>query len=175
MSRETCPHCGAKIDSGVSVCPNCRIAIIRKSRAIPYFIIGCTILVAVVVAVVFLLLPASQPVLEPAPNPAPQPAPHPAVIPAVAEVPLPTLSCTIAITGSKIPPATIRLQVMSSTCFAGDVTGLRVRINGEEVGTLTPDPGSGGSFTATSGPNNVVVVATFANGAESVVFQNAAL
>jgi predicted nucleic acid-binding Zn ribbon protein len=175
MSRETCPHCGAKIDSGITVCPNCRIAIIRKSRAIPYFIIGCIILVAVVIAVAFLLLPAPQPVPEPASNPVPQPAPLSAVIPAAAEVPVPTLSCTIAITGSKIPPATIRLQVMSCTCFAGDVTGLRVRINGEEVGTLAPDPGSGGSFTGTSGPNNVIVVAAFASGAESVIYQNAAL
>ncbi len=168
MSRETCPHCGAKIDSGVTVCPNCRIAIIRKSRAIPYFIIGCIILVAVVVAVVFLLLPAPQPVPEPSPNPAPQRA----VIPAAAEVPVPTLSCTIAITGSKIPPDTIQLQVMSSSCFAGDVTGLCVLINGEVVGTLAPD----GSGTLTGTPvNNVIVVAAFSNGAESVVYQNAGL
>ena len=171
MSRETCPHCGAKIDSGVSVCPNCRIAIIRKSRAIPYFIIGCIILVAVVVAVVF-LLPAQQPV--PA-EPASKPAPQPAVIPAAAEVPVPTLSCTIAITGSKIPPDTIQLRVMTSTCFAGDITELRVLINGEQQGTLSTSPGSGGTFTGASGSNNVVVAATFANGAESVVFQNAAL
>ena len=171
MSRETCPHCGAKIDSGVTVCPNCRIAIIRKSRAISYFIIGCIILVAVVGAVVFLLLPAQQPMPEPSPNPAPQQA----VIPAAAEVPVPTLSCTIAITGSKIPPDTIQLQVMSSTCFAGDITTLRVRINGEEVGTLAPGPGTSGTYTGTSGSNNVIVVAAFSSGAESVVFQNAAL
>jgi hypothetical protein len=175
MSRETCPHCGAKIDSGITVCPNCRIAIIRKSRAIPYFIIGCIILVAVVVAVVFLLLPAQQPLPEPAPKAAPQPAPQPAVIPAAAEVPVPTLSCTIAITGSKITPDTIQLQVMSSTCFAGDVTGLRVLINGEQKGTLSTSPGSSGTFTGTAGSNNVIVVAAFANGAESVVFQNAVL
>jgi hypothetical protein len=175
MSWETCPHCGAKIDSGVTVCPNCRIAIIRKSWAIPYFIIGCIILVVVVVAVVFLLLPAPQPVPEPASKPAPQPAPQLAVIPAAAEVPVPTLSCTIAITGSKIPPDTIQLQVMSSTCFARDVTRLRVLINGEEQGALAPGPGSGGTFTGMSGANNVIVVAAFSNGAESVVYQNAAL
>ncbi len=64
---------------------------------------------------------------------------------------------------------------MSSTCFTGDVTELRVLINGEQAGTLGPGPGSDGTFTGSSGTNSVVVTAKFANGAESVVYQNAGL
>ncbi len=64
---------------------------------------------------------------------------------------------------------------MTSTCFAGDVTELRVLINGKEEGTLAPGPGSDGTFTGSPGTNSVVVTAKFANGAESVVYQNAAL
>ena len=137
MSRETCPHCGASIDYGVRVCPNCRIAIIRKSRVIPYLIIGCVIFVAIVLALVLLFLPAPQHAPEPVPQPVPKPALQPAVIPAAAEVPVPTLSCTIAITGKKNPPATIQLQVITSTCFPGDITELRVSVNGKQEGTLS--------------------------------------
>jgi hypothetical protein len=64
---------------------------------------------------------------------------------------------------------------MTSTCFAGDITELRVMINGEQEGTLSTSPGSSGTFAGASGSNNVIVTAAFANGAESVVFQNAAL
>ena len=109
----------------------------------------------------------------------PQPAPQPALqltvppTPPAAEAASPT--CTIAITGRKTPPATILLPVMTSTCYAGDITGLRVMINGEQKETLSTSPGSGETFTGSPGSNNVIVTATFANGAESVVFQNAAL
>jgi hypothetical protein len=48
-------------------------------------------------------------------------------------------------------------------------------INGEQKGKLGPGPGTSGTFTGKSGSNNVVVAAKFANGAESVVYQNAAL
>jgi len=181
MGRETCPHCSASIGSEMTVCPNCRIAIIRKSRAILYLIIGCIIFATIVAAFFLLFLPAPQSVTQSMSQPVPKPSAIPAAADAqaallgAAEIPGQSPPCTLAITGSRTPPDTIRLQVMTSTCSAGDVTRLRVRINGEEKGTLDPGPGSSGTFTGTSGADNVVVAAAFSNGAESVVYQNAAL
>jgi hypothetical protein len=133
----------------------------------PYLIVAGIIGVIILVVAIILLLPA--------PQPAPLPAPQLTVLPTTAAEEGATPPCTIAITGRKNPPATIQLQVMTSTCFAGDITGLRVMINGEQKGPLSSSPGSSGTFTGTSGSNNVVVTAKFANGAESVVYQNVAL
>jgi predicted nucleic acid-binding Zn ribbon protein len=168
MAKKTCPHCGASIDSSRTVCPNCRIAIQEKSRVTLYLIACGIIVVIILVVAVLLLLPASQPI--------PLPNPPLTVPPTLAEASAPQApSCSIAITGKKNPPATIQLQVMTSTCSAGDVTELRVSINGAQKGTLNPNPGSSGMFAGISGSNNVIVTAKFANGVESVVFQNAAL
>jgi len=84
-------------------------------------------------------------------------------------------SCTIAITGQKLPPSSIQLRVIASTCSAGDVTELTVSVNGVSKGTLGITPGTSGTFAGTSGSDNVVVVAKYANGAENVIYQNAAL
>jgi hypothetical protein len=168
MSKRTCQHCGARIDSSLTICPNCRIAINEKSLMIPYLIVGGIIIVIILVVAIILLLPAPQSVTMPEPTITVLPT-------ATEESALQAPSCTIAIHGQKTPPATIQLQVMTSSCFAGDITELRVSINGEQKGTLSPDPGSSGTFTGTSGSNNVIVVAKYANGVESVVFQNAAL
>lgn len=167
MSRKTCPHCGALVDSSRTVCPNCRAVITEKRSMTPYLIVAGIIGVIILIVAILLLLTA--------PQPAPQPVPQLTVppTPAAAEAASPT--CTIAITGRKTPPSAILLQVMTSTCYAGDITELRVMINGEQKGTLSTSPGSSETFTGTSGSNNVIVTATFANGAESVVFQNAAL
>ena len=167
MAQKTCPHCGASIDSNSTVCPKCRIAIKKKSTMIPYLMVGGIIVVVIFAAALLLFLPA--------PKPAPLPAPQLTVPPTAADEEIASPSCTIAITGSKTPPATIHLQVMTTTCYAGDITELRVSINGEQKGTLSSGPGSSGTFTGTSGSNNVVVAATFSNGAESVVYQNPAL
>jgi len=167
MTKKTCPHCGASIDSSRTICPNCRIAIHEKSPMTLYLIAGGIIMVIILVVAVLLLLPASQPTPPTLPK---LTAPPPAGAVQGASPP-----CTIAITGKKNPPATIQLQVMTSTCFAGDITELRVLVNGEERGMLSTSPGSSGTFTGTSGSNNVVVTAKFTNGAESVVFENAAL
>jgi hypothetical protein len=167
MTGKTCPHCGASIDSSRTVCPNCRITIKKKSSMVPYLVVGGIIVVVMLVAAVLLLLPAQQPTPQPVPQLTTPPTP------AAAEPASP--SCTIAITGKKNPPATIQLQVMTSTCFAGEITELRVSINGEQKGTLSTSPGSSGTFTGTSRSDNVIVAAKFANGAESVVYQNAAL
>ena len=168
MSRKTCPHCGATIDSSRTVCPNCRIAIQQKSSMTLYLIIGGIVVVIILVIAVLLLLPASQPVT--------MPAAKITVPPTIADESVPAQPpCTIAITGSKIPPATIQLQVMTTTCYAGDVTDISVLINGVQKGPLGSSPGSSGTFTGTTGPNNVVVTAKYSNGAESVVYQNPAL
>jgi len=59
---------------------------------------------------------------------------------------------------------------MATTCIPGDVTGLRVSVNGAQKGMLDASPGASGSFAGTSGSNSVMVVAKFANGAEEVVY-----
>jgi hypothetical protein len=167
MDKKTCPHCGAFVDSNRSVCPNCRADIQEKSSLTPYLIVAGIIGVIILIVAVILLLPA--------PKPTPLPAPQVTVptIPAGAKAASP--SCTIAITGKKTPPAKIQVQVMTSTCSATEIGDLRVSVNGEQKGTLRSSPGSSAMFDASSGSNSVVVAATFANGAESVVYQNAAL
>jgi hypothetical protein len=64
---------------------------------------------------------------------------------------------------------------MANTCIPGDVTELRVSVNGAEKGMPDARMGASGTFTGTSGSNMVRVVAKLTNGAESVVYQNAAL
>jgi len=59
---------------------------------------------------------------------------------------------------------------MANTCIAGDITELRVSVNGVQMGTLGTSPSASGTFTGTSGTNSVTVVAKFANGAEEVVY-----
>jgi len=79
-------------------------------------------------------------------------------------------SCTVAINGQKVPPSSIHLQVMANTCIPGDITELRVSVNGAQKGMLDASPGASGTFAATSSTNSVTVVAKFANGAEEVVY-----
>jgi hypothetical protein len=134
----------------------------KRSRLPLLIIIGIILLVIIVVAL-FLYSPSPQPVTIPvttgisatdfvAPT-APQPP-----------------SCTVAINGQKVPPSSIHLQVMANTCIPGDITELRVSVNGAQKGMLEASPGASGTFAGTSGTNSVTVVAKFANGAESVVY-----
>ena len=60
---------------------------------------------------------------------------------------------------------------MSTTCISGDVTGLRVSVNGAQKGMPGARPGASGTFAGTSGSDTVAVVGRFGNGAESVVYQ----
>jgi len=126
------------------------------------------IILVIIVAAVFLMNPSSQPVKIPAPSSI-------SAIDFVAPTTPQPPSCTIAINGQKVPPFSIQLSVMADTCIAGDVTALTVSVNGAQKGMLGTSPGASGTFTGTSGTNSVTVVAKFANGAEQVVFQNAAL
>ena len=77
---------------------------------------------------------------------------------------------TVAINGQKVPPSSIHLQVMANTCIPGDVTELRVSVNGAQKGMPDATPGASGTFAGTSGTNSVTVVVKFANGAEEVVY-----
>ena len=64
---------------------------------------------------------------------------------------------------------------MATTCIPGDVTELRVSVNGAQKGMPGASPGASGTFAGTPGSNSVMVVAKFGNGAESVVYQSVAL
>jgi len=136
----------------------------KRSRLL-WLIIGGIILVVILVAALFLFRPLPQPIEIPstaiisstdfvAPT-APQPP-----------------SCTVVINGQKVPPSSIHLQVMANTCIPGDVTELRVSVNGAQKGMLDARPGASGTFAGTSGSNSVTVVAKFGNGAEEVVYQS---
>ena len=168
MAKKTCPHCGASIESNRTVCPNCRAVLQEKSSLTPYLIVGGIIAVIIIIAAVLLLLPASPP--TPLPNPQITVPPT-----KVAEVSSSPPVCTIAIVGSKVPPSSVQLRVMTNTCPAGDVAELRVSVNGVQKETLGTTAGASKTFPATSGTNSVIVVAKYTSGAESVVFQNAAL
>jgi len=135
----------------------------KRSR-LPWLIIGGIILLVILIAALFLVSPSPQPITLPAPAfisstdfvapTAPQPP-----------------SCTVAINGQKVPPASIHLQVMANTCITGDVTGLTISVNGAQKGMPGARPGASGTFAGTSGTNSVTVVAKFGNGAESVVYE----
>jgi hypothetical protein len=127
-------------------------------------IIGGIIVLVILIAALFLFNPSPQPIT----------IPSPAIISSTYFV-APTApqppSCTVAINGQKVPPSSIHLQVMANTCISGDVTELRVSVNGVQKGMLDASPGASGTFAGTSGSNSVTVVAKFGNGAESVVYQ----
>ena len=59
---------------------------------------------------------------------------------------------------------------MANTCIPGDVTELRVSVNGAQKGMLDASPGASGTFAGIPGTNSVTVVAKFGNGAEGVVY-----
>ena len=134
----------------------------KRSR-LPWLIIGGIILLVIIIAALFLSSPTPQPVT----------IPSPAIISSTDFV-APTApqppSCTVAINGQKVPPSSVHLQVMANTCIPGDITELRVSVNGQQKGMLDASPGASGTFAGTSGTNSVTVVAKFANGAESVVY-----
>jgi len=168
MVKKTCPSCGAPVESSRTVCPNCRAVMKEKPSLKPYLIIGGIIVVVLSVAVVLFMIPSTQPVTltDPVITAPPTQA-------AVSAPQAP--SCMIAITGSKTPPSSVMLRVMTNQCSPGEISELRVSVNGAEKGTLGTGAGTSGTFTGSSGTNTVIVVAKYANGAESVVFQNSAL
>jgi len=98
----------------------------KRSRLL-WLIIGGIILPVILIAALFLFSPSPQPIT----------IPSPAIISSTDFV-APTApqppSCTIAINGQKVPPSSIHLQVMANTCSAGEVTGLRISVNGQQKG-----------------------------------------
>ena len=135
----------------------------KRSR-LPWLIIGGIILLVILIATLFLSGPSPQPVTIPATTGI---SATDFVAPTAPQPPL----CTVAINGQKVPPSSIHLQVMANTCIPGDVTELRVSVNGAQKGMLDASPGASGTFAGTSGGNTVTVVAKFGNGAESVVYE----
>ena len=135
-----------------------------KRSCLPWVIIIGIILLVILVAGLFLSSPSPQPVTIPATTGI---SATDFVAPTAPQPP----SCTVAINGQKIPPSSIHLQVMANTCIPGDVTELKVSVNGAQKGMLDASPGASGTFAGTSGSDTVTVVAKFANGAESVVYQ----
>jgi len=126
-------------------------------------IIGGIIFLVIIIAALFLFSPSLQPIKIPATTFI---SPTDFVAPTAPQPP----SCTIAINGQKVPPSLIHFQVMANTCITGDITGLRVSVNGQQKGVLDASPGASGTFAGTSGTNTVTVVAKFGNGAEEVVY-----
>jgi len=169
MAQKTCPYCGAPVDPNRRACPNCRKDLPKKSPLTPYIVIGILVVVAVVIVAVLLTNPAQGPSAG---------SSLPAAVtlmPAGGGVAIPTQpACTIAVSGSRASAASIRLQVMAGTCSSGDITSLQVSINGAGKGTLGTSPGASAAFDAPAS-SSIVVTAKFANGAESVVYQNPAL
>lgn len=168
MAKKTCPNCGTSVDSVRTVCPTCRMALREQSSLKPWLIVAGIVVVVILVIAVLLMNSSSQSILVPDPKITPPPTTPGSSSPSQP-------ACTIVVSGSKVPPSTIRLQVMTSTCSAGDVKELRVSVNNVEKGPMGTGVGTSATYTGTSGANNVIVVAKFANGAERVVFNNAAL
>jgi len=170
MAQKTCPYCGAPVDPNRSACPNCRKVLAAKSPMTPYIVVGILIVVIVVIVAVLLI------------NPVQGPGPGTSIVPSVTVQPTsadassipPQPTCFVDITPSRASSSVIQLQVISTTCGSGDITALQVSINGVNKGTLGTSPGASATFAASSS-SSIVVTAKFANGAESVVYQNPAL
>jgi len=167
MAQKTCPHCGVSVDASRIVCPNCRAVIKKKNPLVPYLIIAALVVVIVIVVAFVLTTPVQSPDIQGSAAVSQSSSGT-----AVAAPTQPT--CTVAVTGSR-SGTSIRLQVMTSTCGAGEVSSLAVSVNGASAGTLGTGAGASGTYTGTSGTNNVIVTAKFASGAEKIMYQNAAL
>jgi hypothetical protein len=87
--------------------------------------------------------------------------------------PAPTIpQCMVAINGQKLTSNTIQLNVMAMTCLPGDISNLRVSVNGRDSWTLDPRLGARGNFPGHAGTDTVVVVAVFSSGYEKTVFES---
>ncbi len=61
MAQRTCPHCGASIEPGRTVCPNCRVILKKKNPLTPYLAVAGLVVIAVVVVAFVMTSPVSGP------------------------------------------------------------------------------------------------------------------
>lgn len=167
MSQKTCPHCGALIDANRTICPHCQVAVKRKNPLVPYVVIGVLVVIIVIAVAVVLTTPVQAPEMQSAPAVSSSSTGSMAAGPTQP-------ACTVAIAGSRAG-SSLRLQVMTSTCGAGEIESLAVSVNGAAAGTMGTTAGTSKTFAGTTGANTVIVTAKFASGAEKIMYQNAAL
>jgi len=164
MGSKICPRCGTPVMPRETYCPNCRFNLKKKGALTPFVVIAGLIVVVILIVAVVMMSPTPGPQTTIAPVITASPTSTDASIPAQ-----PT--CTIGITGSKASASSIRLELVQSTCSPGEVTALQVSVNGAQVGTLGVSPGASKTFAGVSGSNAVIVIATYSNGAKSVIYQ----
>jgi hypothetical protein len=134
----------------------------KRSR-LPWLIIIGVILLVILIAALFLSSASPKPVTIPSPSSI---SATDFVAPIAPQPP----SCTVAINSRKVLASSIHIQIMANTCIPGDVTGLRVIVNGAQKGMLDASPGTNGTFAGTPGTDSVTVVAKFVNGVETIVY-----
>ena len=138
MALKTCPRCGASVEPGQNSCPNCRVVLKKKSALtlLPYYYRAhCRCCHR-----------GRGSPDEPGSGPGDADRPgHYRQADECGGISPGQPTCTIGITGSRVS-TTIRLQVMTTTCNPGEITGLKVSINGAQAGTLGTNPGASGTF-----------------------------
>jgi RNA polymerase subunit RPABC4/transcription elongation factor Spt4 len=158
--QNRCPNCGASVPAGRPVCPVCRASLAQTGRSRTIFVVAGFVAAVLMLALFVFYLPSLPPGNTP-------PAPAQNVTPA------PTMpQCIIAITGQKVSGNTIQLHLMEMTCVQGDISKLRVMVNGRDAWILDPRLGASGNYPGHAGPDSVVVVAVFSSGYEKTVLES---
>ena len=159
--QNRCPNCGTPVLPGRSVCPVCKASLPRTGRSRMFYIVAGSVAVVLVLALLILFLPSFSPGK---------------ILPAAMAqnvTPAPTLpQCLVAINGQKLSSNTIQLNVMAMTCLPGDISKLRVSVNGQDAWTLDPRLAARGNFPGHAGTDTVIVVAVFSSGYEKTVFES---
>jgi len=156
-----CPACGSPVPAGRPVCPVCRASLPRGGRSRTRLVVAGLVVAVLLLALIVILLPS----LSPGNN-------LPAAM-AQNVTPAPTLpQCMVAINGQKLTGNTIQLNVMAMTCLPGDISNLRVSVNGRDSWTLDPRLGARGNFPGHAGTDTVIVFAVFSSGYEKTVFES---
>jgi Double zinc ribbon len=159
--QNRCPGCGSPVPAGRPVCPVCKTSLPGAGRSRTILVVAGFIVAVLLLAFLVILLPS----LTPGNN-------LPAAM-AQNVTPAPTLpQCIVAINGQKLPGNTIQLNVAAMTCLPGDISKLRVSVNGRDAWALDPRLASRGNFPGHDGTDTVIVVAVFSSGYEKTVFES---